>query len=146
MLAATVKEASMGHFDKVIKDIDDMIQVLKDEEAEDIEKRDTCKEEYQAIASATAQLKWEIEKNLAKIAKLEKLIAKREDEKAEAIATIEDTQKEIVEMEDQRKEEHAAFKDAKAADETAIEVLTSAKAALTKYHKDNKIDVGKVQE
>jgi len=93
-----------------------------------------------------AQLKWEIEKNLAKIAKLEKLIAKREDEKAEAIETIEDTQKEIAEMEDQRKEEHAAFKDAKLADETAIKVLTSAKDALTKYHKSNKIDIGKVQE
>merc|ERR1719443_2847875 len=123
-----------------------MIQVLKDEEADDIAKRDECKQEYHDIASAVAQLNWEIEKNLAKIGKLEKLIAKREDEKEEAIATIEDTKKEIVEMEDQRKEEHAAFLEAKLADESAIEVLTSAKAALTKYYKDNKIKLGKIQE
>merc|ERR1719316_863758 len=123
-----------------------MIQVLKDEEADDIEKRDNCKQEYHEIASAVAQLKWEIEKNLAKIAKLEELIAKREDEKQEAIATIEDTEKEIVEMEDQRKEEHNAFLEAKAADESAIKVLGEAKAALTKYYKDNKIKLGKIQE
>merc|ERR1719163_936477 len=128
VLAATVKEAAVGHFDAVIKDIDEMIQVLKDEEADDIAKRDECKQEYHEIASAVAQLNWEIEKNLAKISKLEKLIAKREDEKEEAIATIEDTEKEIVEMEKQRNLEHAAFLEAKAADESAIELLTTAKA------------------
>jgi len=145
-LAATVKEAAVGHFDEVIKDIDQMIQVLKDEQADDITKRDECKQEYHEVASNVAQLDWEIEKNLAKIAKLEKLIAKREDSKAEALATIEATEKEIVEMEDQRKAEHAAFLAAKAADESAIELLTQAKAALTKYYTDNKIKLGKVQE
>jgi hypothetical protein len=120
--------------------------VLKDEEADDIEKRDECKERYHKIASAVAQLTWEIEKNLAAIAKLEKLIAKREDDVKEAIATIEDTKEEIAKMEATRKEEHAAFQAAKTADETAITVLNSAKAALTKYHKKNKIEVGKLQE
>merc|ERR1719324_2042101 len=126
-LAARVKEAAVGHFDAVIKDIDEMIQVLKDEEADDIAKRDECKQEYHEIVSAVAQLKWEIEKNLAKIAKLEKLIAKREDEKEEALATIEDTKKEIAEMEDQRTAEHNAFLGAKQADEGAIKVLGDAK-------------------
>merc|ERR1719235_146718 len=136
----------MGHFDAVIKDIDDMIKVLKDEEADDIAKRDECKDEYQNVASNVAQLDWEIEKNLAKIAKLEKLIAKREDEKEEALATIEDTEKEIVEMEDQRTAEHNAFLAAKQADEDAIKVLGDAKAALAKYYEDNKIKLGKIQE
>merc|ERR1719163_104565 len=145
-LAARVKEAAVGHFDAVIKDIDEMIQVLKDEEADDIAKRDECKQEYHEIASAVAQLNWEIEKNLAKIAKLEKLIAKREDEKEEAIATIEDTEKQIFDMKEQRKEEHSAFLAAKAADEGAIELLTKAREALSKYNKDNKIKLGKIQE
>merc|ERR1719262_1875653 len=123
-----------------------MLKVLAEEQADDIAKRDECKQEYQEVASNVAQLDWEIEKNLAKIAKLEKLIAKREDSKAEALATIEATEKEIVEMEDQRKAEHAAFLAAEAADESAIELLTQAKAALTKYYTDNKIKLGKVQE
>merc|ERR1719262_295988 len=123
-----------------------MLKVLAEEQADDIAKRDECKQEYQEVASNVAQLDWEIEKNLAKIAKLEKLIAKREDSKAEALATIEATEKEIVEMEDQRKAEHAAFLAAKAADESAIELLTQAKAALTKYHEKNKNKLGKLQE
>merc|ERR1719174_1575028 len=145
-LAATVKEAAVGHFDEVIKDIDQMIQVLKDEQADDIAKRDECKQEYQDVASSVAQLDWEIEKNLAKIAKLEKLIAKREDEKEEALAAIEDTKKEITEMEDQRTAENNAFLAAKQADEDAVKVLGEAKAALTKYYEDHKIKLGKIQE
>merc|ERR1719375_1207230 len=145
-LASTVKEAAVGHFDEVIKDIDQMLKVLAKEQADDIAKRDECKQEYQNVASSVAQLDWEIEKNLAKIAKLEKLIAKREDEKEEALAAIEDTKKEITEMEDQRTAEHNAFLAAKQADEDAVKVLGEAKAALTKYYKDNKIKLGKIQE
>merc|ERR1719482_2394158 len=70
-LAATVRTAAVGHFDKVIKAIDEMIKVLKEEEAADIKKRDQCKDEYTKIASVMADLEWQIEKNLAKIHKLE---------------------------------------------------------------------------
>merc|ERR1719262_598822 len=108
-----------------------MLKVLAEEQADDIAKRDECKDEYQEVASSVAQLDWEIEKNLAKIAKLEKLIAKREDEKEEALATIEDTEKEITEMEDQRTAEHNAFLAAKQADEDAIKVLGDTKKEIT---------------
>merc|ERR1719160_310240 len=112
-LAATVRAADVGHFDKVIKMIDEMIGVLKEEEAADIKKRDQCKEEYTKIASVIADLEWQIEKNLAKIAKLESLIKAREDDKEEALAAIAQTKEEIAEMEDQRKEENEAFLQAK---------------------------------
>merc|ERR1719399_2397129 len=46
-LAATVRTTSTGHFDAVIKKIDEVIQTLKDEEKEDIKQRDWCKDEYQ---------------------------------------------------------------------------------------------------
>merc|ERR1719375_2254162 len=145
-LASTVREAAVGHFDEVIKDIDQMLKVLAEEQADDIAKRDECKQEYQNVASNVAQLDWEIEKNLAKIAKLEKLIAKREDEKEETLATIEDTKKDITEMEDQRTAEHSEFLAAKQADEDAIQVLGDAKAALTRYYEDHKIKLGKIQK
>merc|ERR1719421_2854467 len=45
-LAATIRTNGHGHFDKVIKKIDEMIQTLKDEEQEDIKQRDWCKDEY----------------------------------------------------------------------------------------------------
>ena len=75
---------------------------------------------------------WKIERNLAKIAKLEKPIVKREDSKEEALATIEVTEKEIVEMEDRRKKEHAA--------------LLAAKRAPAEYHTDSQIKIGKGHE
>merc|ERR1719375_2449071 len=144
-LAATVRVADVGHFDKVIKMIDEMLQVLKDEEAADIRKRDECKDEYTKIASEIAQYEWEIEKNLARIHKLEDMIKKREDEKIETLEKIELTEKEIAEMEDQRKAENEAFLQAKSDDEGAIELLEAAKKVLMKYYKENKIEIGKVQ-
>merc|ERR1719453_2593686 len=99
--------------------IDEMIGVLKEEEAADIKKRDQCKEEYTNIASVMGDLEWQIEKNLAKIAKLESLIKAREDEKQETLETIAQTKTEIAEMEDQRKAENQAFLEAKSDDEGA---------------------------
>merc|ERR1719160_1585087 len=62
-LAATVRTMGVGHFDKVIKEIDKIIQVLKDEEKEDIKQRDWCKDEYQTNELKQAKIKWKIENN-----------------------------------------------------------------------------------
>ena len=50
-LAVSVRMAKVGHFDKVISEIDKMIAAIQDEGAADIEKRDHCKGEYQKITS-----------------------------------------------------------------------------------------------
>merc|ERR1719434_423771 len=74
MLAVQVREAKVGHFDKVIAAIDTMISTLKEEDAADIAKRDQCTEEYKNIDSKVADISWKIEKNVAKIDKLESQI------------------------------------------------------------------------
>jgi len=76
-LATKVRAEKSGHFDKVMEAIDEVITTLRDEEKEDIEKRDECKDKYQEIQSTSNDLNWKIEKNDAKINKLEKLIAKK---------------------------------------------------------------------
>merc|ERR1719375_2178677 len=141
-LAAEVRTAKVGHFDKVIAAIDKMIQVLKDEEAGDIANRDQCKDEYQKIESNVKDLNWKIEKNEAK---LDKLIELRTAEKVKTIEDIESTEKAIVQMEDQRQEENQAFLQAKSDDEGAIELLEKAKAALAAYYEKNKIELGPIQ-
>merc|ERR1719230_1845581 len=108
-------------------------------------KRDQCKDEYTKIASVVADLEWKIENNLAKIEKLEKLVKEREDEKIATIQQIEEVKQQIVEMEDQRKEENQLFLEAKSDDEGAIELLEKAKAALSKFYVDNKIEMGPIQ-
>merc|ERR1719443_1656065 len=114
-----------------------MKNTLKEEEQSDIEKRDTCKQEFLNIESTTKDLAWKIKNNDAKIAKLESLIAKDEDEKAKTIEEIEDTQKNIDDMKATRIAENGEFLQAKEDDETAIDVLNKAKDALTKFYKKN---------
>merc|ERR1712151_531323 len=141
-LAARVKESKAGRFDAAIKDI---ISELKAEGAGDIAKRDQCKSEYQKQNSAIADITWKIEKNEAKIDKLERLIAKRRAEKKETIASIKETDEEIADMKKERKEEHEAFKHAKKEDEQTVELLKQAREALTSYSKKNGIDMGPIQ-
>merc|ERR1719160_952294 len=128
-LALTVRRASKGKLGDAIKAIEKTIKTLKEEEKEDIEKRDDCKEEYHKIASTLADVNWKIEKNHAEIEKLEKLIAKRKEEKAETIEDIEHTKKDITQMEDQREQEHKEFKSAKKDDENSIGLIKEAKDA-----------------
>merc|ERR1719277_984012 len=122
-----------------------MISELKQEGADDIAKRDQCKSEYQKQNSAIANLNWLIEKNEAKIDKLERLIAKREGEKAETIESIKETKEDIAEMKKQRAEEHEAFKHAKKEDEATVDLLKQARTALTAYSKKNGVDMGPIQ-
>merc|ERR1719469_54258 len=122
-----------------------MIQALKEEGQADIDKRDQCKSEYTKQNSEIANVNWLVEKNLAKIDKLERLIAKRTTEKLETIASIQQTEDEIAAMEKQRTEEHEDFLHAKKEDEGAVDLLKQARTALTAFYEKNKIDMGPIQ-
>merc|ERR1719161_1849699 len=134
-LAAQVSAASgQEAFKEVTAEIDKVIAVLKKEGQADIEWRDGCKDKYQDITSSVETLDWKIEKNNAKITKLEELIKAKETETAKTITELEDMAKEIAEMEDQRKEENAKFLKAKSDDEKAIELVESAKETLARFY------------
>jgi len=145
MLAVRMRNAKVGHFDAVISEIDKMIDVLKEEGAADIAKKDECKAEYQKIGLAIQDLDWKIKNNLAKIARLEKDIEFNTKEKADTIDKIKETEEFMKKITDERTAENEAFKQAKLEDEAAIKVLNAAKAALTKFYKKNKVDMGPVQ-
>merc|ERR1719420_2801818 len=99
-LAATVRTMGVGHFDKVIEEIDKMIEELKAEEKEDIKQRDWCKDEYHENSEEKAELKWKIKNNELKIEKLQKVIDKLSEEIALTIEEIEQTEKQIEQMEE----------------------------------------------
>jgi len=121
---------SGGHFDAVIKKIDDIIQELKDEEKKDIKDRDWCKDEYQKNSEEHSQVKWLIETNEAKITKLDNIILGLSEDIAITIDEISSTEKNIAQMEDERKEEHEAFQQAKSDDTAAIALLEKAVEVL----------------
>jgi len=145
-LAAQLKTAKAGHFDKVIKAIDSLIGVLGTEQAADTTKRNECEEQYQDISQESNKLDWKITNNDAKIGKLENLIEKREDEKEATITEIKNTNDEIKKMQDQRKKENGEFIQAKKDDLSAIELLKKAKDVMSDFYKKNAVKVGLVQE
>eukprot|EP00448_Togula_jolla_P022416 CAMPEP_0170591332 /NCGR_PEP_ID=MMETSP0224-20130122/12348_1 /TAXON_ID=285029 /ORGANISM="Togula jolla, Strain CCCM 725" /LENGTH=739 /DNA_ID=CAMNT_0010915191 /DNA_START=44 /DNA_END=2263 /DNA_ORIENTATION=+ len=144
-LAVQIHETKVGHFDKVLKAIDTMIETLKQEDKDDIAKRDQCKELYTQLASETKDVKWKIEKNLAKIDKLNGLIELRTADKAQTIEEIAEVTTQMQEMTEQRTAENLAFKHAKSEDQAAVTLLLAAREALSKYYKNNDVAMGPIQ-
>jgi len=144
-LAVLVRSAKYGHFQAVIKAIDEMIRVLKEEDAADIAKRDQCKEEYKQVDSTLGDLAWKIKNNEAVIAKLDKKIEQRDEERLATIEEIQKVEEQMQAMTEQRRAENKEFQEKKEDDETAISLLKKAKAELTKYYANNKIEMGKIQ-
>jgi predicted nucleic acid-binding Zn-ribbon protein len=144
-IAAAVRTMGAGHFDVVIKKIDEMIEELKAEEKDDIKQRDWCKDEYHENAEEKAELKWLIKNNEAMIIKLEDRINKLIEEIDLTVSEIEATKDQIAKMEDERKEENEEFKQAKSDDEAAIALLEKTVEVLSSYYKKDKIEMGPVQ-
>jgi len=98
----TTAQQKQSRFDDVLKAIDDMIQTLKDEEQDDIAKKDQCKDEFQVVNRQLGDVNWKIEKNEAKIAKLESLIEEKEEEKAKTTEAIAEVEQQMEDMTSQR--------------------------------------------
>mmetsp|Transcript_125656 Transcript_125656/g.305230 ORF Transcript_125656/g.305230 Transcript_125656/m.305230 type:complete len:727 (-) Transcript_125656:81-2261(-) len=144
-LAIRVREAKVGHFDGVIASIDSMMSTLREEDAADIAKRDQCKSEYQKINSTISNVEWLITKNQAAIDKLERLITSLNETKSRTIQEIQDVTDQMTAMTQQREDENQAFLNAKQEDQSAIELLVRARAALSSYYSNHSIEMGPIQ-
>merc|ERR1719301_405121 len=144
-LAVQIRTTKAGHFDEVMKAIDEMIKTLQEEGADDLAKKTQCLDEYQEIDKTVMDLEWKIKNNKAKIAKLEKLIELRTKEKEAAIEKKEETEQYIKDITTERKEENDAYLAAKKDDEDAIKLLELARDEMAKYYKKAGIDMGPIQ-
>jgi len=144
-LAVEVRQAKVGHFDKVIKAIDNMVKTLQEEGDADLAKKTQCLDEYQKINRETGKLTWQIKNNEAKIDKLDKLIELRTSEKAETNQRIKETVQYKSDLTDERKAENEAFLQAAKDDNGAIDLLDKAKAAMAKFYKEQGVDMGEIQ-
>jgi len=144
-LAVEIRTSKAGHFDEVIKAIDEMIQTLNDEGAADLAKKTQCLDQYQKITKKVNDLDWKIKNNLAKIEKLEGLIELRTQEREETIQKIDETKTYMKDITDERKAENEAYLQAKKDDEAAKGLLEDAKAAFSEYLKKNDIKTGPIQ-
>jgi len=144
-LAVKVREAKAGHFDDVISAINSMMQVLREEDTADIQKRDQCKEQYQQIESKVKNVAWLIEKNVAKIHKLENLIELRTKQKEETQTEIVNINEAMRVLTETRGSENEAFLKSKSDDQDAIDLLIAARDHIMLYYKKNGIDMGPIQ-
>jgi chromosome segregation ATPase len=145
MMAVKVRQAKVGHFDKVIEAIDSMLQTLKSEDAADIEKRDQCIDQYKSIESAVGNYTWLIQKNEGKIRKIDDSITSARADKVAAEKDKQETSEQIAAMTQERHDEHAEYLQAKQDDQNAIDLLMQARHALSSYYKNHSIALGPIQ-
>merc|ERR1719345_17142 len=131
MLAVRGKKVG---FDKIIKMIDDMVALLKEEQVDDESKKEYCATSFDQADDKKKALE-------RSVGKLEKAI----DEAKEAVATLTDEikaladgivalDKSVAEATVQRKEENSDYTTLMASDGTAKEILAFAKNRLNKFY------------
>jgi len=138
-MAVTLK--SGGHFDKVIAMIDQMMEVLRAEEADDIAHRDRCENGQNANKNQMADLASSIKKTNANIKRMENTAGEKQSEIDQLKKEIKDAEDDQAELLDFRNKEEADFKQALKDDMDAAELLRKAIAALEAFYKRNKMDV-----
>merc|ERR1719491_540871 len=118
-----------------------MISTIMTQKEDGTKMVDKCKTDLQENGLTTQELNWKIEKNTAKIGKLEKEIQDDDDEKTATETDISSEEKKLEDLKKEREDENKAFLAAKEDDEKAIGLLTQAKDALTEYYEKNGVNV-----
>merc|ERR1719197_495395 len=136
-IAVAVRTAATGHFDEVIAEIDRMIVVLQEENAEDIEQRDWCISKQNNQTNHKENLEYAISQLQAKITAAEEKKAKLEAEKEDTMKKKADLEEAMEQALADRTAENEAFTGAKQDDLNAIELLGQAIEALSAYGDNN---------
>merc|ERR1740123_2646244 len=135
VLALSGKKASTaGSFDKVIKMVDEMVEVLAKEQQSDDHKKEYCAAQFDQSDDKKKSLERHISDEESAIAAAKEGIATLTEEMAALDAGIKDLDKSVAEATEQRKEEHADFKELMASDSAAKELLGVAKNRLNKFY------------
>merc|ERR1719350_1664843 len=135
VMALTGKKAlSQGMFDKVIRMCDDLVAELKQEQQDDVDKKEYCEAQFDLADDKKKSLE-RAEKNAENaIAKAKEAIETLTDEIKALEKGIKELDKSVVEATEQRQEENQEFKALMAADTKAKEILRFAKKRLNKFY------------
>jgi len=128
------REGTSVDFSKVVKMIDDMVALLKKEEADDETHKGFCEGEFHSSAGEKKDTE-------DKVASLESSMSEMADEikalgekLANLDAEIKALDKSVAESTEQRKQEHADFTDKVQLNEAAIQLIFKAKNRLQKFY------------
>merc|ERR1719367_2018353 len=135
VLALAGKKAlSRGGFDKIIKMIDNMVEVLKKEQNDDDDKKEYCATQLDVADDKKKALERTVSEEDHSIATAKEGIATLADEIAALEEGIKALDKLVVEATEQRKQENAEYKELMASDGAAKELLLFAKNRLAKFY------------
>merc|ERR1719352_1378635 len=115
-----------GHFDDVIKEIDTMVKLLRQEQQDDIDHRDWCEGEKNAAANKQESLSYDMEQLTNKINRLNNKKNELGNNINNTLAEMTEVELSMNESKDARNEENAAFRQAMKDDADAIELLGKA--------------------
>jgi hypothetical protein len=133
-IAAMIQQTPTGHFDAVMKAIDDMVQVLIDEQASDKAKKDDCVETFHNIALTTEKNNHTIITSQRKIESTDAKIALNLQEISELNKKISDIDSELAAINTAADERIAVFEKSQSDDTEAIHILEQAIGALWHFH------------
>jgi len=132
-IALALKGKKVG-FEKVIKMIDDMVALLKTEQADDDEKKEYCTSEADKLDDQKKGLERSISDTDAAIEDAKESIASLTSEIDALAAGIKALDKSVAQATEQRKEENEDFTELMAQDTAAKELLGMAKNRLNKFY------------
>jgi len=135
VLALTGKKAlNQGMFDKVIRMCDDLVAELRQEQQDDIDKKEYCETQFDLADDKKKALERAEKDAENAIAKAKEAIETLTDEIKALEKGIKELDESVVEATEQRKEENQEFKQLMAADTKAKEILKFAKKRLNKFY------------
>jgi len=141
LIALSLRQ-KQANFDKVVKMVDDMMELLKKEQADDDTKKAYCTRELDEAEDQKKELETEIS-DLGKVTEEgEDKVAALAEELAALSKGMRDLDKDVAEATEQRKSEHADFVENLAANNAAKELLGIAKNRLNKFYNPTQYDPG----
>jgi len=144
-LATRISMSSTGHFDAIIKDLEDQAKQLNVDEEEDLVKKEQCEEDRQKNTKIAKEQSQKIDDNTAFIDRKNEFIADLNKKIADANAEIESLNTELAEAREQRGLEKTAYEGNKAADQSAVGLIEQTMAVLNKFYEDNGLAFAQVE-
>jgi len=137
MLAYSAKQALKSKkvdFSKILKMIDDMVVILKQEGENDVKVREDCNNSFNDAAAEEKELNHDIEGLTAEIEDQAGVVAAQADIIKKSVQEIADAKEAMAQATEQRKEDNAEFVVAVDLNNQAVQLIQKAKDKLNSYY------------
>jgi chromosome segregation ATPase len=133
-LIALALHGKTTDFSKVIGMIDNMVTILKAEQKDDDEKKEYCNSEIDSTEDKIKEFELNIKDSTAAIADAKESVATLDKEMAELVVSLKELDASVSQATEQRQKENAGFKELRASNTAAKDLIEMAKNRLNKFY------------